>query len=247
MNKCLENKIQLNVSIGVPVVWTRYQFYAVCRGTPGRNRSLNAKNEKMESSKELKEITEELKEIEDQITVLLERQQYLVERKDEIENNLSHEDQPENKTNQNFNVTTFPWSTELEEAREKTFNIGKFRPLQLECINATMSGCDCILIMPTGGGKSLCFQLPAVISQGLTLVVSPLVSLMEDQLMALERLKIQSAMLSANSTKEKVNSVHAAMLDKKSGLKILYVTPEKIAKSKRFMAKLEKCYEGEYG
>jgi ATP-dependent DNA helicase Q1 len=98
--------------------------------------------------------------------------------------------------------------------------------------------------MPTGGGKSLCFQLPAVISKGLTLVVSPLVSLMEDQLMALERLQIKSAMLSAGSSREKVNSVHADMLDKKSGLKLLYVTPEKIAKSKRFMAKLEKCYDG---
>ena len=60
----------------------------------------------------------------------------------------------------------------------------------------------------------------------------------------IQELKIESALLNANSSKEEVNAVHSAMTDKKSSLKILYVTPEKIAKSKRFMAKLEKTFQG---
>lgn len=206
----------------------------------------------MANETELKEISEELSEIEIQISSLLERQQYLLERKHELENHLKDTSKPStSSTNvaqkrQNFAGANFVWSKEIEQARKDVFNIDSFRPLQLECMNATMSGCDCILIMPTGGGKSLCFQLPAVVSKGFTLVVSPLVSLMEDQLIALHRLGIKSEMLNASCSREKVNSVHAAMVDKKSGLKLLYVTPEKIAKSKRFMAKLEKGYEGKH-
>ena len=98
--------------------------------------------------------------------------------------------------------------------------------------------------MPTGGGKSLTFQLPALISPGFTLVISPLVSLMEDQLMSLQEYNIEASLLNAGSSREHVNNVHSNMIKKDSGLKILYVTPEKIAKSKRFMAKLEKSYTG---
>ena len=97
--------------------------------------------------------------------------------------------------------------------------------------------------MPTGGGKSLCYQLPAMISDGFSLVVSPLVSLMEDQLISVKSLGIESCMLNASSSKDEVNRVQSAMIDKQSGLKLLYVTPEKLAKSKRFMSKLEKSHE----
>lgn len=204
----------------------------------------------MADDKELNEITEELNEIEIQIASLLERQQYLLERKNEIESRLKNTEKPStSKTNvpqkrRCFDGANFSWSKDLELALQNVFKIDSFRPLQLECMNATLSGCDCILIMPTGGGKSLCFQLPAVIAKGFTLVVSPLISLMEDQLMALKRLNIKSEMLNSSCSREKVNSVHAAMVDKKSELKLLYVTPEKIAKSKRFMAKLEKGFDG---
>ena len=208
----------------------------------------------MELSKELDEIDTELQEIETQIESLLERQQFLQSRKELIQSQIcSHLDSSETtisssskkkESNKDWSGKDFPWSQNVETAREDIFNIKTFRPLQLECINATMSGSDCILIMPTGGGKSLCFQLPAVISKGITLVVSPLISLIEDQLMALKELKIDSTFLNANCSKGEVNAVHHAMVDKKSDLKLLYVTPEKIAKSKRFMAKLEKTYEG---
>ena len=60
----------------------------------------------------------------------------------------------------------FPWSDKLTKTMKDTFHISNLRPLQLETMNATLSDRDCILIMPTGGGKSLCFQLPALISKG---------------------------------------------------------------------------------
>lgn len=206
----------------------------------------------MELPTELDEIDRELKEIESQIESLFERQQFLQSRKELIQSQICNglesgkpcSSAQEKQNRQNWSTNNFPWSGKVETAREDVFKIKKFRPLQLECINATMAGNDCILIMPTGGGKSLCFQLPAVISTGITLVVSPLISLIEDQLMALKELKINSSFLNANCTKEEVNAVHHAMVDKKSDLKLLYVTPEKIAKSKRFMAKLEKTFEG---
>jgi ATP-dependent DNA helicase Q1 len=78
---------------------------------------------------------------------------------------------------------------------------------------------------------------------GVTLVISPLVSLMEDQLISLKQLGIDAALLNASSSKLDVKEVQDAMISKTAGLKLLYVTPEKIAKSKRFMAKVEKMYE----
>ncbi|BAF28927.1 Os11g0708600, partial [Oryza sativa Japonica Group] len=109
-------------------------------------------------------------------------------------------------------------------------------------INAIMSGRDVLVIMAAGGGKSLCYQLPAVLHDGITLVVSPLLSLIQDQVMGLAALGIQAYMLASTTNKEVEKFVYKA-LDKGEGeLKILYVTPEKISKSKRFMSKLEKCH-----
>ena len=205
----------------------------------------------MELAKELDEIDQELKDIETNLEKLLKRQIFLQSRKQLIQAQIcsgvaesSPSSSKKDENDQDWSAKTFPWTEEIEKARDNIFKIKMFRPLQFECVNATMAGNDCILIMPTGGGKSLCFQLPAVISKGITLVISPLISLMEDQLMALKELNIESSLLNSNCSKEEVNTVQSAMVDKKSKLKLLYVTPEKIAKSKRFMAKLEKTFEG---
>lgn len=77
---------------------------------------------------------------------------------------------------------------------------------------------------------------------GVTLVVSPLVSLMEDQVIALENYNVDAVMLNASTDRNRVTAVQNAMTDKTATMKLLYVTPEKLAKSKRFMAKLEKMY-----
>ncbi|XP_064635504.1 serine-rich adhesin for platelets-like [Lineus longissimus] len=209
---------------------------------------------------ELQEVKKELGLIEQYLQEMLERQNTLVERKVEIESLIkSHQEKiaeaklkvkaafgHEGPQHQEENFSTsadYPWNEKLKTAMKDVFNMEKFRPLQEKTINATMSGRDCILIMPTGGGKSLCFQLPAVISDGVTLVISPLVSLMEDQLMSLQQLGVNAALLNASSSKQEVKDVQEAMISKNAGLKLLYVTPEKVSKSKRFMAKVEKMYE----
>jgi ATP-dependent DNA helicase Q1 len=135
----------------------------------------------------------------------------------------------------------------LRENLKSTFKIDDFRSQQLETLNATLSKHDTILVAPTGGGKSLTYQLSAVVDPGITLVVSPLIALMEDQLNSLKKRNIPAEMLSMSSTKEVVDQVHKIMQDPsmRTGdkLKILYVTPERMSKSKRFMTALQKCYQ----
>lgn len=119
-----------------------------------------------------------------------------------------------------------------------------FRPQQLRTLNAILSKNDVILVAPTGGGKSLCFQLPAVLTPGLTVVISPLISLMEDQLANLKRYRIEAAVLCCNTDKGEEKAVYNRLTnhDYANPLKLLYITPERMSKSKRFMTALQKCY-----
>ncbi|XP_027085137.1 ATP-dependent DNA helicase Q-like 2 isoform X7 [Coffea arabica] len=105
-----------------------------------------------------------------------------------------------------------------------------------------MTGRDVLVIMAAGGGKSLCYQLPAVLKNGVALVVSPLLSLIQDQVMGLAALGIPAFMLTSTTGKEDEKFIYKALEKGDGELKILYVTPEKISKSKRFMSKLEKCH-----
>ena len=147
------------------------------------------------------------------------------------------------ETNDNrFDGNSFEWSERVQQLLENVFKLKTFRSYQLMAINATLSGNDCILVMPTGGGKSLCFQLPALIEKGLTVVVSPLISLMEDQMNGLKELKIPTAVISSQTTREEQNRILHSMAELNTDLKIVYVTPEKMAKSKRFMSQMEKCF-----
>nr|WP_263458468.1 ATP-dependent DNA helicase RecQ [Brenneria tiliae] len=107
-----------------------------------------------------------------------------------------------------------------------TFGYQQFRPGQQEIINATISGRDCLVIMPTGGGKSLCYQIPALVMDGLTLVVSPLISLMKDQVDQLQAYGVSAACLNSTQTREQQHEVMAGC---RSGqIKLLYIAPERL-------------------
>ena len=83
----------------------------------------------------------------------------------------------------------------LETVLESQFGWSDFRPGQRPVVEALLAGRDCLAVLPTGGGKSLCFQLPALVRQGLVLVISPLVALMQDQVSQLRRRGIPAACL----------------------------------------------------
>ena len=110
------------------------------------------------------------------------------------------------------------------------FGYDEFRPLQKDIITNVLKGHDTLAVMPTGGGKSLCYQLPALILKGITVVVSPLISLMQDQVTSLETTGIHSVFLNSSLSWE---DYCATVDDIKSGnVKIIYVSPEGLATSK---------------
>ncbi|MED6207360.1 hypothetical protein PIB30_035063 [Stylosanthes scabra] len=136
----------------------------------------------------------------------------------------------------------FPWTKQLEVNNKKVFGNHSFRPNQREVINATMSGCDVFVLMPTGGGKSLTYQLPALICPGITLVISPLVSLIQDQIMHLLQANIPAAYLSANMEWAEQQEILRELNSENCNYKLLYVTPEKIAKSDALLRNLENLH-----
>ncbi|KAK3583264.1 hypothetical protein CHS0354_011151 [Potamilus streckersoni] len=193
--------------------------------------------------KELAKVKNELKDVGEQIQQLLEHQDQLERRKHELEALFRQNSSKSAQEDKQWDRSDFPWSKELEDKMKSVFKIQTLRPMQLQTMNVTLSNKDCMLIMPTGGGKSLCFHLPALLSKGVTLVVSPLVALMEDQIMALLKFNVAAEMLNASTNKDTIKRVQEEMVSHNAPLKLLYVTPEKLAKSKRFMAKLEKMYQ----
>lgn len=106
----------------------------------------------------------ELKSIEEQISTLRRRRNELNEEIDSIQQQLTSS--KHDFTDSKFVEANFEWSTEAQSLLEKVFQLKTFRSHQLATINATLSGYDVLLVMPTGGGKSLCFQLTALISKG---------------------------------------------------------------------------------
>ena len=79
-----------------------------------------------------------------------------------------------------------------QEALQKFWGYASFRPKQLEIITSVLEGKDTFALLPTGGGKSLCYQIPAVVTEGITVVISPLLSLMKDQVLQLEKRNIKA-------------------------------------------------------
>lgn len=134
-------------------------------------------------------------------------------------------------------MLSHPWSKDVKTVLRDRFHLKGFRPHQLEAINATLGGKDAFVLMPTGGGKSLCYQLPSVIhsgqTKGVTIVVSPLLSLMEDQVDHLKKLGIKAYFINGDvSTEHKrwvMSTLSSPYADRE--IELLYVTPEMINKN----------------
>jgi ATP-dependent DNA helicase RecQ len=120
-----------------------------------------------------------------------------------------------------------PVDAALEEALRRVWGFDRLRPLQAEAMAAALAGRDSVVVLPTGGGKSLCFQAPAVVSAGLTLVVSPLIALMKDQVDGLVAQGVAAA--AYNSSLE--SEARAVVLGRlrRGELRLLYVAPERLA------------------
>lgn len=109
----------------------------------------------------------------------------------------------------------------------QVFGFDGFRPGQEEIVNAVAEGRDVLAIMPTGGGKSLCYQLPALMRDGLTVVVSPLIALMRDQVRALTEAGVAAAALTSGNSDEENTEVLRALSARE--LRLLYIAPERLA------------------
>ncbi|MDQ7011954.1 MAG: DEAD/DEAH box helicase, partial [Mariprofundaceae bacterium] len=128
-----------------------------------------------------------------------------------------------------------------EKILKEVFGYDAFRPMQEEIINTLLEGKDAFVLMPTGGGKSICYQIPAILREGTGIVVSPLISLMKDQVDALTHCGVHAAYynssLKAAEAKEVLARFEAGELD------LLYVAPERLL-SETFLKRLKKVRVG---
>ena len=113
-----------------------------------------------------------------------------------------------------------------QEALKNYFGYDSFRPGQDTVVSALLSGRDALAIMPTGAGKSLCYQIPALLLPGLTLVISPLISLMQDQVKGLSAAGIPAAYINSALTENQI--AKALQLAAQGSYKIIYVAPERL-------------------
>ncbi|KAM4832902.1 recQ-like DNA helicase BLM [Urocitellus parryii] len=148
-----------------------------------------------------------------------------------------------NLKHERFQGLSFSHTKEMMKIFHKKFGLHNFRTNQLEAINATLLGEDCFILMPTGGGKSLCYQLPACVSPGVTIVISPLRSLIIDQVQKLTSLDIPATYLTGDKTDSEATSIYLQLSKKDPIIKLLYVTPEKVCASNRLISTLENLYE----
>mgnify|MGYP000199538796 CR=1 FL=1 len=109
---------------------------------------------------------------------------------------------------------------------KNVFGYDEFRPLQQEIIERTLAGNDSFVLMPTGGGKSMCFQIPALCFDGITIVVSPLISLMKDQVQALRSNGIKADFFNSSISSQAENEVIARAMT--GEIPLLYLSPEKL-------------------
>ncbi|KAJ7734925.1 DNA helicase [Mycena maculata] len=140
---------------------------------------------------------------------------------------------------------TGPYASEIFSNLKRVFRLDSFRRNQFEAIDATMAGRDVFVLMPTGGGKSLCYQLPAVCrggkTKGVTVVVSPLLALMHDQVNRLLEKDIDAVLLTSSTAEEESRNITARMYGN-SKPTLLYITPERLKISSNLKNMLANLY-----
>lgn len=132
----------------------------------------------------------------------------------------------------------FYWDSEVNRTNTELFGNETFKECQREIINATMSKRDVLALIPTGGGKSLTFQLPSVIDKGITFVVMPLLSLIQDNLTYVQSLGLKATAFS-NSTKHPEQLIEETM---RGHYKLIYITPEKLVAAPRYIDMINTLY-----
>ncbi|XP_039063900.1 ATP-dependent DNA helicase Q-like 1 [Hibiscus syriacus] len=130
---------------------------------------------------------------------------------------------------------------DVELANVVIFGNRSFRPLQRQACKASLAKQDCFILMPTGGGKSLCYQLPATLKPGVTVVISPLLSLIQDQIVTLNlKFGIPATFLNSQQTASQAAAVLHELSKDNPSCKLLYVTPERVVGNQSFLEVL-KC------
>ncbi|KAK1244945.1 hypothetical protein MKX08_004574 [Trichoderma sp. CBMAI-0020] len=141
------------------------------------------------------------------------------------------------------------WSADVQKILKDRFRMKGFRHNQLEAINATLAGEDAFVLMPTGGGKSLCYQLPAVVksgrTRGVTIVISPLLSLMQDQVDHMKALGIQAVAFNSECSADYKRQVMSAFNERNPEhfIELLYITPEMASNSVQFLNAMVNLYQ----
>ena len=129
----------------------------------------------------------------------------------------------------------------MEQARRilaQVYGYNRFRHNQEQIVQALIAGDDALVLMPTGGGKSLCYQIPALVRDGVGVVVSPLIALMQDQVTALRQLGIRAAFLNSTLDPAAAREVETAL--ERGELDLLYVAPERLLMEST-LALLDRC------
>src|SRR3989338_6937003 len=127
----------------------------------------------------------------------------------------------------NKEVFTKSNTTSLSDLLKNYFGFDRFLPLQEEIIRHILTRQDALVLMPTGGGKSLCYQLPALALDGITLVVSPLIALMKDQVDGLKVNGVAAELINSSLTGEEIGRITAVL--RRGEIKLLYIAPERLA------------------